>query len=448
MSGQSKSIAVLGGGMLGQALALRLRSAGHNITVFEASQVVGGLAAAWHVGGVTCDKHYHVILPADTRLLELLDELDLHGEIEWARSQTGFFAGGEMSPLNSALDYLRLPTLGLLPKLRVAATLMFGARISNGAPLEQIPVSKWLTRWSGKQAFERLWRPLLTAKLGENYKIASAGFIWATIRRLYLARSSGAKTETLGYVGGGYARILAALKRRLDQVGVQMLTGTPVVRVSQGADGVVSLATADGRQRHFDKVVSTLPAGVTAQICEGLSDDIRTRLDGVVYQGILCATVVLDRGLSPYYLTYLTDPNMPFTAIVETSALTGTAQFGGKHVIYLPRYATQDDGYWALSDEEIRDDFLAGLRRVHPGFGEDQIVEFRLSRVRNVMAVPTLGYSAVVPPVETNLPGVFIASSAQITDGTLNVDATLGVVDAALAVILRDAQPSERRAAA
>ena len=60
-----RTFAVLGGGMLGQALALKLREAGHEVTILEAAPGAGGLAGAWTVGGVTCDIHYHVILPGD-----------------------------------------------------------------------------------------------------------------------------------------------------------------------------------------------------------------------------------------------------------------------------------------------------------------------------------------------------------------------------------------------
>ena len=95
----------------------------------------------------------------------------------------------------------------------------------------------WLVRWSGREAFERLWRPLLRAKLGTNHEIASATFIWATIRRLYLARSAGAKTETLGFVRGGYARVLGVLRRRLEEDGVSLVTGCPVTSVARQAHG-------------------------------------------------------------------------------------------------------------------------------------------------------------------------------------------------------------------
>ena len=92
--------------MLGQALALRLRQGGHEVTILEAAPGAGGLAGAWTVGEVTWDIHYHVILPGDARLLDLLAELGLSEEIAWVRSQTGFFANGQAL---AAQQRLRLP---------------------------------------------------------------------------------------------------------------------------------------------------------------------------------------------------------------------------------------------------------------------------------------------------------------------------------------------------
>jgi protoporphyrinogen oxidase len=437
---------IVGAGILGQALALRLAEAGKRVTLIEAAPETGGLAAAWSIDGITWDKFYHVILPSDDRTLRLLHEIGLGDTIRWERSRTGFFADSRLSALDSALDYLRLPVLGPIGKARLAFTLMMAGRISDGRPLEQIPVGDWLTRWSGRDAFERIWRPLLRAKLGDNANIASAAFIWATARRLYLARSSGAKTEVLGFVDGGYDVVLTALQSRLRAAGVEVLTGCPVSRIAR--HGTVLRIETQAGSFQFDRVVSTSPAGVTAGLCPGLDPAIRARLDGVVYQGILCASLVLDRPLGGYYLTYLTDPDLPFTAIVEMSALVGPARFGGRTLVYLPRYVTQQDDFWQLSDAQIRDRFLKGLRQVYPDLEPSSVSACRIARVRNVMAVPTLGYSEVAPPVMTNVDGFYIVNSAQITDGTLNIDATLGVVDRAMAQLLADAPLGITRSAA
>ena len=435
--------AVLGGGMLGQVLALRLREAGHEVTLIEAAPDLGGLAAAWTVADVTYDKFYHVILPFDKRTLGLLEELDLSDDIVWTRSSTGFFCDGRLVSLNGSADYLRLPVIGLIDKLRLALLLVAGSRIADGAPLDRVPVEKWLVSWCGQRCYDRLWKPLLKAKLGENHRLVSAGFIWSTMRRLYLARKGSTKVEELGTARGGYRRILDALKERLTQAGVAIMTDTPVKAVVRTVDGLS--VQVPGARWQFDRVVSTLPSGVTAALCKGLSDEERTRLQDVVYQGIISASVVLNRPLAGHYLTYLTDPNLPFTAIVEMSALTGTEAFGGKSLIYLPRYATQDDPFWGLDDVQIEAAFLAGLRRVYPDLTEADISGFRCARVRQVMAVPTLGYRDLVPPVATSVPGLFVVNSAQILDGTLNVDATLGVMEAALPALMESAVGFDQR---
>ena len=446
MTARDQRWCVLGGGMLGQVLALRLRTAGHDVTILEAAPETGGLAATWEIGGVTWDKHYHVILPGDRLTLGLLDELGLADSVDWRVSRTGFFAKGRMSSLNGAVDYLRLPVLGLIAKVRLAATLMFAARIRNGDPLDDVPVGRWLTKWSGRAAYEHLWRPLLRAKLGDNENLASARFIWASIRRLYLARSAGAKTETLGVVRGGYKPILDALSAKLAEAGVTLKTDRPVSRVTRQGD--MFRVEAGGTIQSFDRVVSTLACTPTAKVCDGLSVDLKNRLDSVVYQGILCASLVLKRPLGGYYLTYLTDDDLPFTAVVEMSALTGTDPFAGNTLVYLPRYVTQDDAFWQMSDTDIETRFRAGLSGIYPDLNPGDIQEFRLSRVRNVMAVPTLGYSKIVPPVRTNVEGLYIVNSAQITDGTLNVDATLSVLDAALPELLEGPQSVPMRTAA
>ncbi len=444
---QTDTWAVLGGGILGQALALRLQKAGKRVTLIEAAPELGGLAMAQQVGGITYDKFYHVILPFDKRTLALLDDIGLGGDVEWRSTRTGFFSEGRLMPLNGALDYLRLRSIGLVTKMRVAYLLMTAGRIRDGEPLEQVSVQDWLTRWCGKAGYEKLWRPLLRAKLGDNASRASAAFIWSSIRRLYLARQGVQKVEQLGFVkNGGYARILNALRDELVARGIEIQTNTPVSRVYSTAAGVC-IETPSGRQV-YQNVVSTLPTKANLAVCEGLDAKEKARLDGVVYQGIICASVVLDRPLAGYYLTYLTDEALPFTGIVEMSALTGTGAFDGKTLVYLPRYVTQDDPYWTQSDEKIALQFMDALRKVHPDVTSTDILDIKISRVREVMAVPTIGYRDNTPQTVTSVPGLYFVNSAQIIDGTLNVDATLGVLDEAMPKLDLDRTTTEARPAA
>src|SRR5262245_33790678 len=49
---KSDKIAILGGGILGMTLALRLRQRGENVVLYEAADHLGGLASAWELNGV------------------------------------------------------------------------------------------------------------------------------------------------------------------------------------------------------------------------------------------------------------------------------------------------------------------------------------------------------------------------------------------------------------
>ena len=70
-------------------------------------------------------------------------------------------------------------------------------------------------------------------------------------------------------------------------------------------------------------------------------------------------------------MTNITDDGFPFTGVIEMSALTGTQIFGGKHLVFLPRYTTADDEAWKWSDEEAIDRFVAGLQRIYPDLSAD-----------------------------------------------------------------------------
>jgi hypothetical protein len=59
-----------------------------------------------------------------------------------------------------------------------------------------------------------------------------------------------------------------------------------------------------------------------------------------------------------------------------------------------------------------------------------------VARAREVFPLPVLRYSERVPPIATGLDGVHLVSSAQIVNGTLNLDETVGLADAGAASLL------------
>ncbi len=428
---------IVGGGMLGLTLALRLSARGHQVTVIEAAPCLGGLASAWRLGDITWDRHYHVTLLSDTHTRGLLAELGLERDMQWVQTRTGFYTGGRLHSMSSAVEFLRFPPLGPVDKARLALTILYASRVRDWRRLERIPVADWLRRLSGERTFQRIWLPLLRSKLGENYTRTSAAFIWATIQRMYAARRSGLKKEMFGYVPGGYARILDRLAERLRERGVGIVTGSPTQRVTR-AGSRLRVTTAGGASQIFDRVAVTVPAPLAARLCPEMDEGERARLEAIEYQGIVCASVLLKAPLASYYVTNITESWVPFTAVIEMSALVDRAEFGGRSLVYLPRYAAGNDAVFEVTDEALRERFLAALERMYPHFHRDQVECFQVSRVRHVHALSTLGYSERLPPMRLSVPGLFIVNSSHIVNGTLNVNETVGLADRALEAIAHD----------
>lgn len=432
----SQSWGIVGGGVLGMTLALRLSQQGQRVTLLEGANELGGLASAWKLGDITWDRHYHVTLLSDSCLRNLLREIGLESEIRWVQTRTGFYTGGRLYSMSNSLEFLRFPPLNLWDKFRLALTILYASRVQDWKPLEQVNVVDWLTRWSGPRTTRKIWLPLLRAKLGQNYEKTSAAFIWATIARMYAARRSGLKKEMFGYVPGGYARILRRLGETLGQAGVTVKPNHRVRNVHRNESGSIEVSATHGEAGTFDQVVLTVPAPLVADICPQLTETERNRARNIEYQGILCASLLLSKPLAGFYVTNITDPGIPFTAVIEMSALVDRREFGGQSLVYLPKYVPSDDPAFGASDEELRRSFLSALARMYPHFDPAGVRAFQVSRVRQVFALPTLGYSERVPGITTSQPGIHIVSSAQILNGTLNVNETIQLAERAVPQLL------------
>ena len=421
---------------MGMTLALRLKQQGKDVTIFESAPELGGLASSWKMNDVEWDKFYHVILLSDFRTRNVLKEIGLDDKIDWVETKTGFYMQGKLYSMSDTVEFLKFPTLNLIDKFRLGLTILVASRIKNWKRLEKIPVTTWLRKWSGANTFKKIWLPLLRAKLGESYTRTSAVFIWATIQRLYGARRSGLKKEMFGYVPGGYKKIIQELKSKLIADGVKINTGTRASAVKANPDGKVTIDIEGKESQQFDRVISTLPSSLSARLCPGLTEKEVATLNEIDYLGVICMAVLLDKSISPFYITNITDDWVPFTGVIEMSALVNRKYLNNHHLVYLPKYVGQNDPMFNQSDEEIRDYFLANFRKMYPWLKDEDILFTGVAKARQVITVLSENYSEKLPEVTTSIPHVYIVNTAYIMDGTLNVNETIKVAETKLEEIL------------
>ena len=422
---QGRRWAVVGSGMMGLSIAWELAKSGHAVDVIEASDNPGGLTGTEKYGDISWDRFYHVVETGDQQLLSLLDEIGLDSAVHWHRTRTNFFDGLKLYPLNNALDFATLPTLSIVDKARLAINIVYGASRSNLAPLEELSAEQWLSRWSGKSTYEKLWLPLLRSKLGDNATRVTAAYICGVMKRFYGARGGASRSETFGYLEGGYQRVVETLLEQAIRKSVSVHVGEPVKALEAGDDAVeVTLQTTT---HIYDRVVLTMAPPLIATLEAPFSEEESGAYRATRYQGVVCPSLLLNAKLGDAYLTYITDQHIPFTTVIEMSSLMPKKITGGYQLVYLPKYVPSDSELFDQSDQEIIATFWEGLQRLFPHLDDRDIIHSCVNRARHVLVIPEHGKRQELVDHETSLPGVFLCHGGQIVDAALSVDQTVAL---------------------
>ncbi len=421
-------IGVIGGGLMGVAVADRLAELGHATTVFERAPQIGGLATWQDFGQFVWDRFYHVILPSDAPLIGFLRRLGLEKELRWGATKTGYYVDHKFYGLSNNIEFLRFPPLSLWSKFRLAATILYCSKISDWRRLENVSVEDWLIRTSGRATFEKFWQPLLLAKLGENYRRVSAVFIWSYIKRLFSARDSAANAEQLGYVRGGYRTVFRRIEERLRAAGGEFRLNVEVSAVRAAHGGGVEVVTPAGVE-HFDKVVFTGPVNVMRAVVDPALVSVPKDGGDVEYLGVVCPVLLTRRPLMPYYILNIADQRVPFTGVIGMSNLADPAETAGLHVNYLPKYVMSDDPLLKASDDSIRADFERGVKDMFPDLKAEDIVDMQVYRAIKVQPLQVLNYSRLVQQPQTRHADFYVLNTAQFVNNTLNNNQVIRTVN-------------------
>src|SRR6185437_4122018 len=211
-----------------------------------------------------------------------------------------------------------------------------------------------------------------------------------------------------------------------------------VIAVKKQINGNLTLTTSDNNNYAFDNVISTLSSKESVKIAEGLTEREIQKHNDIKYLGVICPSILLKKSISPYYVTNITDSWPPFTGIIEMTALIDKEETKGNHLVYLPKYVNPDDELFDQDDKEVRQLFLGSLYEMYPNLSDEDLNFWGVSKARVVFALPTINYSKKVPGVTTSLPNYYIINSAQIINGTLNVNETIQVAENKLKEILKE----------
>lgn len=402
-------VGIIGGGLMGAALAYFLAEAGEQVTLLEQGRELGGLNGELRLDdGLPVARYQHSILPTDRAIYELCDALGLRDELVFQDANSGFVHDRQIYPLTNLLDFLTFPMLGLGDRFRLGRMILRARQTSDWRKLDALPAKEWLVQMGGVEAYERIWRPLLEAKFDGVYDNVSATYIWAWLNRMSAIRKGPQLRYSVGYLRRGHYSLIEALGERFVRRGGQILYEARVREIEVGGGRLQRVRTNSGIME-FDAVISALATPIFARLIPGADREYIARLDKRKYLGLICPVMVLKRPLSRYWTLNLTDPSYPFSTVIETPH-PGSPE---DHVVYLPRYTAPDNDWMGVSDEDIREAWFSHLKQIFPRFREVDVRYFGVSRSRFVEPVHTVNTLANPPEAQTPYAGLYLANTAQ-----------------------------------
>ncbi|MBI3978265.1 MAG: NAD(P)/FAD-dependent oxidoreductase [Chloroflexi bacterium] len=396
-------IGIIGAGALGLTAALRIAERGHDVVVFEREDNLGGLVASFAVGKSQLERFYHHIFRSDRAIQRLIDELGLGDRLLWLRPRSGILWDGRRHRVDSPPDILRFPPLSLIDRLRFAAALAYLKLEPDHRRFEGITADAWVRRWTGPEVYRVFWRPQLESKFGDRREQIAMPWLWSRVHE---------RSTRLGYIRGGFAQIYDRLGEQIERRRGRVEIRCAVTAISRTGDRIAVETDRGGEQ--FDRVVAAVPTRVFIRLAAGLPDAYRAQYDWGEAFGAHCAILALDRPLTDMYWLSVNDPGYPFMVLVEHTNLMPADDYGGQHLVYLGNYLPVTHPRFSQPDAELLAEYYRHLPRINPAFDPSWVRQSWVFRAPFAQPIVTTDYPRHIPPLDTPIPGVFLANMFQV----------------------------------
>jgi protoporphyrinogen oxidase len=405
-------IAIIGAGFGGMAAAYDLARGGHKVTIYESEGHPGGLASGFKEPGWdwSVEKFYHHWFAGDQHMLGLVEELGWSDKVIFPRPFTVMHYKDKWYPFDSILQAILFPGLGWgFNKIRFGLVGLYLRLTNNWKPLEKVTVDEWMRKWAGEKVYRLMWEPLLLGKFGKNYyQQVNMAWMWARIK---------ARTTHLGTFEGGFQNFANLFAGRLAEMGVSIRFSNRIRQISGQPDpGSLDIETDAGRES-FERILVTTSPSSFAHLVPSLPESYIKNLLELKSMAALVMVLSLKQQLSKegyYWYNLPKNAGFPCLALVEHTNYVSAEHFGGEHIIYMGDYLEPEHEYFKLSQAELLERFLPGLKRINPDFQADWINKTWLFSTLYAQPVPLLNHSRNIPSIQTPLPGLFFASMSQV----------------------------------
>lgn len=414
----SKRIAIIGGGLTGLTAAFRLTQQGHHVTIFEASDTLGGLAAGFDLAGHRVEQAYHFLYKTDEYILDIVEELGLSDKLSYHKSSVSTYYDDTLYPMESPIDLIRFKPLSFINRIRAGVTVLYLQRVKNWRGLSNTTALEWLRTYAGRQVSDVIWEPLLRGKFDKYYDKVTMSWLWGRVLQRMDSRDAKLGGEALGYFDGGFKVLIDAMLDRMAGRDYHIRFGTPVQALRHNAStDQVTVSTPDGTET-FDRVLATVPSHVLAKMIDPYRDAdpaYFAKLESIDYLDAAVQVFATPQDLTPYYWHNINTPNAPFVVFLSLTALVGKKRFGGLNIYYIGDYVPRDHPYMSMDGDALKSKWYDEIAKIFPDFDRSKIVDDAIFRMRNAQHIVDIGFEEnKLVPHETPCPNVLMCNFSQI----------------------------------
>lgn len=437
-------IGIIGGGLMGAALAYYLAQSEHQVTLLEQAPELGGVNGGLALDDdLTVSRYPQVVLPDDQHMRSLYAALGLADDLVFLPARTGCLHNGVLREMSTLSSFLAFAPLRPLDRLRLGWTVTVAQHTYDWTALDAVPTRDWLIRLGGPRVFESIWSPLLEAKFDGVHDQIPATYVWSWLRRTTAVYRLTRSRLSIALPRRGHSALIAALAAAAQARGGRIMTNTRVREIEIGQGALQRVRTPSAVLR-FDAVIAAVPTPDFIPLIPGADEGYLATLARSRYLGLICPVLVLDRPLSPYWTLTLTDPSSPFSHIVEQPHPLDAR----RRLVYLPKFTAPGSDWMGVSDDDIRDAWLLRLRQIFPDLRPTDVRQWVVSRVRYAEPVHFLNAADALIPVQTPYDGLYLANTSQVYPNLPTSDAVIAHAQRVAQIVARQQRSSLARTAA
>jgi protoporphyrinogen oxidase len=381
--------------------------------LLEKEDEIGGLGGGFKIGQQRYEKFYHHWFKNDQHIIELVKDLGSEDKLFYRATQTGIYLDNKIFKFCTPFDVLRFKPLSWLSRIRLGLLVLLARRVRDWKQLESRTAEEWLVKLCGREAYGVIWEPLLRGKFGPFAPEISAVWFW---NKLVLRGGSRSKlgAEMLAYYRDGFGGLAEAVADEIRAARGVIRTGTAAEALIVEDGRVRGVRTADGKI-DAQAVVATPALPIIADLVEPhVPREYVESLRRIRYLANVCLVLELSRSLSGTYWLNVCDDKFPFIGVIEHTNLQPIESCGGRHIVYLSAYLTENSELYQMKEEEIFEFSLPYIKRMFSKFDRSWVRSYYVWKACYAQPVVERDYSQLIPSQEAPVKGLYIATMAQV----------------------------------